>query len=129
MYKKAITYEDFEGNKVTEELYFNMTETEVVELEAKTPGGVEQFLKRSIDNNDTTQMFDFIKALILKSYGKKSDDNRRFLKSDEIRYDFEMSPAFSELFMQLITSEDEAATFMNRVIPKGKNPTAIPPKT
>lgn len=56
------------------------------------------------------------KDIILKSYGKKSDDGKRFIKSKELSEEFSQTEAYSELMVELIKDENAASTFVNGLI-------------
>lgn len=118
MLKHEITYEDFNDEKVTETLYFNISKTELMELEVEHPEGMHDWLQRMVKIEDKKKLFAEFKRIILLSYGEKSPDGKRFIKSDEIRNDFEHSAAFEALFVSLIESEDTVAKFITNVLPK-----------
>ncbi len=118
MFKKQVTYENFNGEEVTEVLYFNLTEAELLELELKHPGGYSDYLNRIIEAKDRATLVSIFKELILLSYGEKSDDGRTFMKSPEIAHAFECTNAYNVLFMELATNDESASAFANGVIPK-----------
>lgn len=118
MYKKLMTYEDFDGNERTEELYFNLTEQEVTEYQLSHNGGITTLINRIIQAQDWKSMVEYWKEFILMCYGVKSDDGRRFVKNDIVREEFASTNAFSDLFMLLSTDDNEAAKFVNNVLPK-----------
>lgn len=118
MYKKLMTYEDFDGNERTEELYFNLTEQEVTEYQLSHNGGITTLINRIIQAQDWKSMVEYWKEFILMCYGVKSDDGRRFVKNDTVREEFASTNAFSDLFMLLSTDDNEAAKFVNNVLPK-----------
>lgn len=117
MLKETITYEDFNGNQITEDFYFNLTKAEVMEMEFSEKDGLAKKLNDIIESSDRKQIIETFKEIILSSYGVKSEDGKRFIKNDEIREAFAQSNAFSELFMKLSTQADAAAAFVNAVIP------------
>ena len=117
MFKKDIEYTDYNGNKRKEAFYFNLSKAELMEMELSTSGGFQQYINRIINAQDTPQLVKLFKELILKSYGEKSDDGKRFIKSDEIRDAFSQTEAYSELFMELATNTEAATEFVNHVIP------------
>lgn len=117
MLKKSITFEDLEGNKLTEDFYFNFSKAELVELEMSEKGGLVGFLEEIVKTQDGQLIIDIFKKIILLAYGVRSEDGRRFIKSDELRNEFSQTDAYSELFMELATNAGAAATFMNGVIP------------
>lgn len=117
MLKKTITYTDYNGEERTEDFYFNINKAEIIEMETTTEGGLGNKLDKMIKAKDAPSLMSFFKELILKSYGEKSDDGRKFVKSKEISNDFAQTEAYSQLFMELITDEEKAASFVNAIIP------------
>lgn len=124
MIKKTITYTDFNGNSRTEDFHFNFTKAEAAELELTTPGGLGETINAIIATNDTAKMIIIFKDLILKAYGQKSVDGKRFIKRAEdghrLADDFAETEAYSELFMELATNDKAAAEFINGIIPQDK---------
>lgn len=130
MLKKTVNYTDFDGNQRTEDLYFNLTQSELMEIAMELP---EEF--RDIVGDDPTKVdeklaatqlveklggkgiYHFLKNLLIKSYGIKSADGRKFEKSDAIANDFSHTVAFDTLFMGLLSDDIAAAEFVNNVIP------------
>lgn len=118
MLKREIIYEDFNGNEVTEVFYFNLSKPELVEMEVFAEGGMSAFLQRIIEERDNRELLTQFKEVILKAYGEKSDDGKKFVKSDELRKQFEQTAAYQALFMELMTVEDAASTFVNGILPR-----------
>lgn len=116
MVRKTITYTDYDGNQRTEELLFNLSRAELIEMEASESGGMEKMLKRIVAEEDTKKIMSIVKDIILKSYGKKSDDGRRFIKSEEMANEFSQTEAYSELLLELLQNEEAAAKFMNGLV-------------
>ena len=123
MLKKTITYTDYNGNERTEDFYFNLTKAEAMEMEMSTAGGLETYVKRITDAQDAPAIIKVFKELILKAYGEKSLDGKRFEKSEEISNAFAQTEAYSELFMELATNTDAASKFVNGIMPKIKSET------
>jgi hypothetical protein len=117
--KKTITYEDFNGEVTSEDLFFHLSKAELVELEMSHEGGLSASLQKIVDAQDGKAIIAEFKSIILNSYGKKSEDGRRFIKNQALREEFESSEAYSTLFMELVTDTDAAIEFINGVIPKG----------
>lgn len=118
MLKKTITYEDFNGDTVTEDFYFHLSKAELVELEMSHEGGLSASLERIIQAQDNKSLITEFKNLLLLSYGKRSDDGRRFVKTQELRDEFTSTEAYSSLFMELVTETEKAIEFVQGVIPK-----------
>ena len=83
-----ITYTDFNGEKRTEKYHFNLSRTELTDLELAYPGGLSSILKSIAAEEDPKKIFDMFKILVAKSYGLRSDDGRSFVKSDKISAEF-----------------------------------------
>lgn len=119
MLKKTITYEDFNGETVSEDFFFHLSKAELVELEMSHQGGLSESLQRIIEAEDGKGIIAEFKNIILSAYGKRSEDGRRFVKNQQLREEFESTEAYSTLFMELVTETDKAIEFINGVIPKG----------
>lgn len=126
MLKKTITYKDFDGNTRTEDHYFNLTQTELVEITLNMPDGMseddvagntEQAALRIIDRLGGDGVFNFIKEIILKSYGIKSADGKRFEKSEQISKEFSETLAYDQMFMEMMQNDKAASDFITAVIP------------
>ena len=120
MFKKTITYKDFDDTERTEDFYFHFTKAEVMELEHTFPGGLSKMLEKIVAEKDAPQLVTHFKRLILLSYGEKSPDGRRFIKTDEVRDAFAQTEAYSQLFMELSTNADSAGAWVNGIIPQGE---------
>ena len=117
MIKKTITYVDYNGTERTEDFYFNLSKAELMEMEMGTKGGLTEELQRIINAQDTPEIIKVFKGLLLKSYGQKSPDGKRFIKSEELSEEFEQTEAYSQLFMELATDDKKASDFVNGIIP------------
>ena len=121
MLKETITYKDYNGNERTEDFYFNLTNAEVTEMEMSTAGGLAEMISRVVAAQDAPSIIKIFKELILKAYGEKSADGKRFVKSEEISTAFSQTEAYSILFMKLATDADAAAKFVNGIVPSNPN--------
>lgn len=117
MFKKTVTYTDYNGVERTEDFYFNLNQAELTEMELSTTGGLADMIKKIIDAQDTPSIIKTFKELLLKSYGEKSADGRRFVKSKEISDAFSQTEAYSMIFMELATDDEKAADFINGIVP------------
>ena len=117
MLKKTITYTDYNGTERTEDHYFNLSKAELAEMEMGTAGGLAEMLNRIVAAQDAPAIMKVFKELILKAYGIKSADGKRFIKSEEISTEFVQTEAYSVLFMELITDADAIAAFINGIVP------------
>lgn len=128
MFKKTITYTDYNGVERTENFYFNLTTNELIRLEIGRDGGFEAYLKKIIDAKDAPEIMEAFNSLIMLSYGIKSDDGRRFIKSKQISEEFSQTPAYDVLFLELCTDDKKAAEFVNGIMPKVKTGSTDPDK-
>lgn len=121
MIKKTVKYVDFNGEEVTEDCYFNLSKAEVTEMELSVEGGFSVLLESVVKSGDTTRIIEVFKELILKSYGVKSEDGRRFIKSKQLSEEFSQTEAFSEIFMELAINAESTSAFINGIMPKVPN--------
>ena len=118
MIKKTVTYIDYNGVERTESFYFHFSQAEILDMEMGTEGGFAERIQRIIDAKDQTSLLKVIKNFVLDAYGEKSADGRRFIKSKEVKDAFVECPAYSEIYMELLTDDKVAAEFVNKVIPE-----------
>ena len=121
MLKKTIKYTNFLGNEVEDTLFFNLSQDELMEMELSKEGGLSATIQRIVDAQDTPKIIAMFKDILLKSYGEVSEDGKRFIKSDQLREEFQQSKAYSELFMELATDADAATKFIEGVIDVDQN--------
>ena len=117
MLKRDITYEDYNGEQVTETFYFNLTKSEIIELEVSYKGGLEGFIQAIIQAEDNKTLVAEFKKIVLLSYGEKTPDGKRFVKNDELREAFSQTAAYDSLFMELAMNDESAANFIKGIIP------------
>lgn len=118
MLKKTVTYTDYNGSERTEDFYFNLTKAEIMEMELTTVGGLSAMIEKIVAAKDGPTIIKTFKDLVLKAYGEKSADGRRFIKSPEIAEAFSQTEAYSQIFMELATDDEAAAKFVNGIIPE-----------
>lgn len=114
---KTITYVDYDGEERTEEFRFNLNKAELAEMELSINGGMEKMLKKMFSERDGARIVAFFKDLVLRSYGVKSHDGKRFIKNQDLRDEFEQTEAYSDFFIELATDADKAAAFVKGILP------------
>lgn len=120
MIKKTIKYTDYDGNEQTGDFFFNLSKAELMEMNFSATGGLEKVIRRIISSEDTKGIIELFKDIILRAYGEKSDDGKRFVKyrdGHRLSEDFAQTEAYSELFMELASDDKAATEFINGVIP------------
>lgn len=117
MYKKTITYKDYNGEDRTEDFYFHLNQAELTKMQLEIPGGLTGMIDRITQRKSGPDIMEVFNTLIERSYGVKSPDGRKFVKSKEILDDFLQTEAYNVFFMELVTSADAASEFFNKIIP------------
>lgn len=118
MLKKRIKYEDYNGETREEDFYFNLSKAELTEMMFSVEGGLENKIRKMIDAKNTPESIKLVKDIIIKSYGEKSADGKRFIKSKELAEAFTQTEAYSELYIELATNDIAAADFIFGILPK-----------
>lgn len=126
MIVKTFKYKDFIGNEREEEVRFNLTKTEIMELSMSVNGGLDQMIRRIVAAQDGATIMSTFREILLKSYGELSLDGRRFVKSKEISEAFAQTPMYDELFQELVYDAEKAAEFFRMVGPKIEETTQNP---
>lgn len=124
---KPITYTDYDGETRTENFHFNLTKAELAELNLTTEGGLQNVIRNIINSKDVPEITKWFKKIITMSYGQKSADGRRFIKSQELTDEFLQTEAYSELFINLLSDEKEATDFIDGILPKMDQPAISAP--
>lgn len=117
MYVKTMNYTDYNGEKRTEDFYFNLTKAEITEMELSTEGGLRDKIDRITKAKDVPEIIRLFKELIMKAYGVKSPDGKRFIKSEKLSEEFSQTEAYSDFFMELAGNSNAAAEFVNGIMP------------
>lgn len=118
MYKKTITYTDFDGVERTETFLFNFTKEQTMKLQNSVAGGLDERIKKLNVATDNVEIYNLFRSIVLDAYGEKSEDGRHFYKSDKIKNEFESTEAFSEIVWSLIDGGEKAmAEFIEQVVP------------
>lgn len=117
MYKKTITYTDYNDVERTEEFYFNLSKAELTEMELSINGGFVHMIETIVAAKDNPTLISVFKDLVLKSYGQKSPDGKRFIKSAALSEEFAQTEAYSDLFVELASNDEAAIAFVNGIMP------------
>lgn len=118
MIKKQITYTDYDGNERTESFWFALNQAELLEMNLEKNGGLSNMITRITETNDYAELSRILKDLIRRSYGVKSDDGKRFVKSPAMTDEFMQTEAYSEMFTELVTDAGATSEFIQGIIPQ-----------
>ena len=121
MYKKTMSYTDYDDVERSEDYYFNLSKSELMEMDFSATGGMEKLIRSVIATRDTKRIMEIFKDIILRAYGEKSLDGKRFIKvrdGHRLADDFAETGAFDALFIELATNDKAATEFINGIIPK-----------
>ena len=126
MLTKPITYTDYNGVERTETFYFNLSQAELIDMQLGGKDGLySNKLQKMIDNHDGAAIIGTIKELVMKSYGEKTDDGRRFIKSPEISEAFAQTEAYSQLITELLSDDAKASEFILGIMPQALREAAV----
>lgn len=114
---KTVKYTDYDGNERNEDLYFNLNKAEVTEMELSVNGRFSTMLEKLVKEKNSSEMIKVLKEIILKSYGEKSIDGKRLVKSEEISKAFSETEAYVEVFMEIVSSPEAAIAFVQGILP------------
>lgn len=126
MIKKTITYEDFDGKSHTETFYFHISKSELTQMEMRETtldedgnpqGGMSVRMEQISKSRNGQEIMDAFEEILRASYGVRSEDGKRFVKSEELWNDFRSTNAYEELFMELVTDAEKASDFVNGIMP------------
>ena len=125
MYRKTMTYTDYNGEERTEDFYFNLTKAEITEMELLTEGGLKEKIERITKAKDVPEIIKLFKELIMKAYGIKSPDGKRFIKTEKLSEEFSQTEAYSDLFIELATNSGAASEFVNGIMPNDMKASSV----
>ncbi len=121
MLKKTIKYTDYNGVERNEDFYFNLSKAEIMDMQLGKTGGLADFISTLVKTQNVPEIIRIFKEIILKAYGEKSADGKRFMKVDNdgqpLSLGFSETEAFSDLYMELATDSKAAAEFINGIVP------------
>ena len=117
MIKQDITYTNFEGEQETETLYFHLNKVELMEMQVSEKRGLAQYITDIQKAENNKEIFRLFKEIVLRAYGERSEDGKKFIKNERLREEFEGSLAYEELMVKIVTETDFAIKFVNGIMP------------
>lgn len=131
MITKTIKYTDYNGVEREEKFLFNLSKAELMEMELSYSGGFAETIQKIVEAQDTSTLVKIFKEVILKAYGEKSVDGKRFVKVNDagvpLSIAFSQTEAYSQLFMELATNAEAAVNFINGVVPSDMSTSKVQP--
>ena len=125
MFSRTFEYKGYDGQIRKETYWFNLSEEELYKMELGSVGGVTGLMNRMLREEHPEKIVDMFERIILTAVGERSTDGRRFVKRPrpgfpwgEVAEDFRETPAYSQLFMELVSSGEKFAAFLKGAIPQ-----------
>ena len=106
MLEKTIKYTDYNGEEREETFLFNLSKAELTEWELTVEGGLTALITKISSEKRIPELTKLFKSLIMKAYGEKSPDGKRFIKSEDLSIAFTQTGAYDELFMSFFDKEN-----------------------
>lgn len=118
MIKQHVSYEDYDGNKVEKDLWFHLNKSDLAKMSLGFDNGLIDGLTELQQKGDKKAVAEFIDNLLVNAYGVRKPGSDVFLKTPEIKEDFQYSLAHDEILMMLLGGEDdEIINFIVGIIP------------
>jgi hypothetical protein len=118
---QPITFPDIDGNVVTEEWWFQLDETDAIEMDIlhdalKSDGDPESFLQGIMDRKDSKMLLRLWKEILLNSVGRR--EGKKIVKDKATVDEFQYGGAYRKFFGEIITSEDAGVKFFMNLMPQ-----------
>lgn len=118
MIKQHVSYEDYDGNKVEKDLWFHLNKSDLAKMSLSFDNGLIDGLTELQQKGDKKAVAEFIDNLLVNAYGVRKPGSDVFLKTPEIKEDFQYSLAHDEILMMLLGGEDdEIINFIVGIMP------------
>lgn len=118
MLKQTFEFKDFNGNTRKVDLYFHMSDIEVVDFSKRDATGLRGDMEDMVAAKNIQGILDFIRDLVHWSYGIKDEDGIHFDKSPEITRRFVQTAYYSDFIFSLFENDGaKGLEFVNNVLP------------
>ena len=117
MLKQTIKFKDYNDVDREMDYFFDLNETELIELQIDTVGGLHEKINKVLKMNDQKEIYNLFKTILKASYGEKSDDGIHFDKSEDVWKRFISSPAYNELMKSFMEKPEKIADFIEGLMP------------
>lgn len=130
MLKQTVNYTDFDDQPATEVVYFNLSKSDLASnmTTIETFEKVRKMLsgkKRDLEAAEIQMIIDMVKKIMELSYGVRSEDGKRFIKTTQQWIEFTQTAVYDSFLMSLFENPQSAVEFVSGIIPKGLREEAI----
>lgn len=117
MQKLTIQFENFDGDTVSEDLYFHLNIKELQAME-EWPVPLTKRIADLTNTQDGKKAFELMRDIIEAAYGERSEDGKRFVKNEEVLKNFTQGLAYDEVIIKFIDGSMDLAKFIEGLLPK-----------
>lgn len=117
MQKLTIQFENFDGETVSEDLYFHLNIKELQAME-EWPVPLTKRIADLTNTQDGKKAFELMRDIIEVAYGERSEDGKRFVKNEEVLKNFTQGLAYDEVIIKFIDGSMDLAKFIEGLLPK-----------
>lgn len=117
MQKLTIQFENFDGETVSEDLYFHLNIKELQAME-EWPVPLTKRIADLTNTQDGKKAFELMRDIIEAAYGERSEDGKRFVKNEEVLENFTQGLAYDEVIIKFIDGSMDLAKFIEGLLPK-----------
>lgn len=116
MLKQRVKYEGFDGEIIEEDLYFNLTRMDLIELNDRYDSkDMAAYMDKIVKEKNIKELYRVLKDIVLMAYGVKSEDGKRFIKNQTVKDEFTESLAFAQLIEDFHETETAMSDFVTGI--------------
>ena len=117
MQKLTVQFENFDGETVSEDLYFHLNIKELQAME-KWEVPLTKRIAKLTKTEDGKEAFELMRDIIEAAYGERSEDGKRFVKNPEVLKNFTEGLAYDEVIIKFIDGSTDLGKFIEGLLPK-----------
>ena len=116
MLKQRVKYEGFDGELIEEDLYFNLTRMDLIELNDRYESkDMAAYMDKIVKEKNIKELYKVLKDIVLMAYGVKTEDGKRFIKNQTVKDEFAESLAFSQLIEDFHETDTAMSDFVTGI--------------
>ena len=116
MLKQRVKYEGFDGELIEEDLYFNLTRMDLIELNDRYESkDMAAYMDKIVKEKNVKELYKVLKDIVLMAYGVKSEDGKRFIKNQTVKDEFAESLAFAQLIEDFHETDTAMSDFITGI--------------